>query len=268
MRGPTKSRVITRTDRLSPSATRGSGTIVAFDLDTRSMKVAITDIIREAIVTGRYPLGSKISEKILALELKVSRTPVREALQVLRAEGLIVVQPQSGTFVFSTSAGEIAAVCEMRLVLETAALRLGLRRGRLTLAERLERVVAEAVIHLGDDLERVHKLDTQFHRTLIEGSENSFLVDAYRTISDRLHALRQLMPLTKPRLSNAVVEHRRIIESIRTSDLRMGQRLLTSHIEHVEQVLLERIPFSASRTKQPTTKHNELANVRGRPRAS
>lgn len=210
-------------------------------LRARSTKLVIADVIRNAILSGRLPLGTQLSEKSLAEDLGVSRTPVREALMVLQSAGLVEVRPQSGTYVFSTSRGEITAICEMRLVLEAAAVRLALRRNHDLLIERLTRVVDEAEAKLAIDLELVHSLDTQFHRTLIEGSGNTFLIDAYRTISDRLHALRQLMPLTSTRLSNALDEHRRLINLLRAGDQRGAEKLIASHIEGVEVTLLSRL---------------------------
>ena len=229
----------------SSSATRlGAGDLAfsARDLRSRSLKTTIADLIREAILTGRYPLGSQLSEKSLSSELQVSRTPVREALMILQSEGLVDVRPQNGTFVFSTSREEVTAVCEMRLVLESAALCLGIKRHRAVVVENLEHVVAEAGGQLEDDLKSVHRLDTQFHRALIEGSENSFLIDAYRTITDRLQALKQLLPINKHRLSHALAQHREVIDAVRRGNERLGEKLLRDHIHRVEVMLLSRLP--------------------------
>src|SRR5581483_543506 len=99
--------------------------------------------IRKAIVEGALPLGSAISEGQLAASLGISKTPVREALAQLRIEGLVTIVPQSGTFVFTLSASEVVEICELRQMLEAAALRLALERNRTRLIDRLADVCAD-----------------------------------------------------------------------------------------------------------------------------
>lgn len=210
---------------------------------TRSqpLKAKIADILREDILSGRYPLGAQLSEKIIGEELGVSRTPIREAILLLQNEGLVFIQPQSGTFVFKPSREEITHLCKMRIILESAAIQLATEAQDEQLFAELRHIVAEAKKHLSSDLEKCHRLDTQFHRVLIEASANPFLIDAYKIISDRMHALRQLLPLTRKRISAALKQHQEILSAIQQSDTAHAEQLIRDHIDRVEHMLLEHI---------------------------
>src|SRR5512133_2552962 len=87
---------------------------------------SLTDLahekIRQLIVSGEFPLGEQLSEASLAAQLGISKTPVREALLRLRADGLIDIQPQRGTFVFSLTPQQVDEICRFREFVEVAAL--------------------------------------------------------------------------------------------------------------------------------------------------
>jgi len=204
--------------------------------------------LREEIISGRIPLGSQLSEQSIAEDLQISRTPVREAIMALAGEGLVEVKPQSGTYVFSPDPGEIKAICQMRLVLESAALDiLSSSDHKERYVQTLVDIVRQAAKVLSTNLEECHMLDTSFHRALIEASENPFLVQSYHGISNRLHALRQLLPFTKSRLNAALKQHRQLISAIKEGDIDSAQSIIEGHIDNVETILLDRLD-------EPTTK--------------
>ena len=129
-------------------------------------KSAIAEGIRARIRWGELPLGARISDKVIASELGISRTPVREALVQLQTEGLVVIRPQSGTFVTDLTPTDVHQICATRCVLEVGALRLeeGIPRDRLA---RLGLLVGQASIALIDvDLARCDELDCDFHEAL------------------------------------------------------------------------------------------------------
>ena len=141
-------------------------------------KARLVDRIREQIVTGAFPLGARLSDKDLAAEMNVSRTPVREALLQLQAEGLIVVRPRSGTFVFDVSESDLSQICEMRCLFETGALKMAAAVNPASLVGALTFPVAEAALALEEkNYARCEALDTIFHETLIALSANKYLVE-------------------------------------------------------------------------------------------
>ena len=84
----------------------------------------VCERLRDAIIDGGFALGSMIPEETLAQSFGVSRTPVREALNLLQIQGLVVIRPQVGSFVFSPSVADIEALCRFRMILEPRAAEL------------------------------------------------------------------------------------------------------------------------------------------------
>ena len=94
----------------------------------KSLTLLALENIRNGVTCGLYPLGSPLYEKALAEEFGISKTPVREALVQLMREGLVVVAPHSGTLVFVLADDEVAELCDLRLILESNALRISMER--------------------------------------------------------------------------------------------------------------------------------------------
>lgn len=212
------------------------------DMKVAPLRVKVAHMLREEITSGRLPLGSQISEQSIAEDLQISRTPVREAIMSLAVEGLVDVRPQSGTYVFGPDPDEIVSICQMRLVLESAALKILAKSDHKEIfVQTLVDNVRQASKALSVSLEECHQLDTAFHRALIEASENPFLIQSYHGISNRLHALRQLLPFTKTRLNAALKQHRQLIAAIKQNDIKDAQSIIEEHIANVEAMLLERL---------------------------
>ncbi|MFV0371347.1 MAG: GntR family transcriptional regulator, partial [Azonexus sp.] len=95
-----------------------------------NLTTRVTEAIRRAIVDATFPLGEALSETSLAARFGVSRTPVREALSTLQRQGMIVIRPQSGSFVFMPTEEDVAELCDFRRLIETAALRFAWTRRR------------------------------------------------------------------------------------------------------------------------------------------
>src|SRR5512146_2696502 len=94
--------------------------------------------IRGLIVSGACALGEQLSEASLAAQLGISKTPVREALLRLRGDGLIDIQPQRGTFVFSLTAQQVEEICDFRELVEVSALAAGMRARQVELTAALD----------------------------------------------------------------------------------------------------------------------------------
>lgn len=199
-----------------------------------SLKDDVTERIRRAITSGELALGAKLSENSLAEKLGVSRTPVRESLQVLALDGLVKIKPQRGTFVFDPSDAEIVEICAFRTTLECAALD-GLDMAAAAPAIEAILLAAEHALDKGD-LAACHGLDTEFHTALIGHSGNRYLLDAYRSISDRVTALRQLLPMTEDRLRNGLDGHQQIVEALSVGDIEGAKTCLQAHIIRVQSL--------------------------------
>ena len=202
-------------------------------------KARLVDRIREQIVAGIFQLGARLSDKDLAAEMNVSRTPVREALLQLQAEGLIVVRPRSGTFVFDVSESDLSQICDMRSLFETGALKMAAAVNPASLVGALTFPVAEAALALEEkDYARCEALDTIFHETLIALSANKYLVESYRTISTKVRALRSRLPQNHARIEGAIAQHRRIIDLVAVGKAELASAEIASHVRNVRTQLL------------------------------
>jgi DNA-binding GntR family transcriptional regulator len=144
-------------------------TITRVPLREQVHRAVVGKILRDELAPGL-----RLSDSVLAQELGVSRTPVREALLRLVGEGFLEVDPGRGFFVKGLSAGEVREVYPILWTLEALALRTAGPPSRGALAE-LDRINAE-LAEAGDDPERRIDLDLAWHRTLLEGCGNQQLM--------------------------------------------------------------------------------------------
>ncbi len=197
----------------------------------KSLTEIATERLRNDIVSGRHPFGAQLSEATLAAWLGISKTPVREALMRLRAEGLVEVHPQRGTFVFSLDENGVAQLCHFREVIEVAALGEAMRRSRETLLERLDaNLEAMGRAHAAHDLRSLPALDQAFHETLLACCGNDYLQAAYQLVAHKINALRARLPEDNERVGHCQANHARIVAAIRSGDAARSRRLLSEHI--------------------------------------
>ncbi|WP_119256440.1 GntR family transcriptional regulator [Shinella zoogloeoides] len=187
--------------------------------------------IRNRIVRGQFQLGEPLSEIALANELGVSKTPVREALMVLKRQGLIEVHPQRGSFVFDMDASQVRKLSELREVLELAAIRMALATDRKALARQWADIVRKMRKALdADDTELYRTLDGGFHRALFELADNAYLLEAYEMIAFRVQALRNRLSLAPSLNVTSFEEHVRLAELVAGGEDDAATELMGRHI--------------------------------------
>lgn len=189
------------------------------------------DHIRRRIIDGDLRLGQALSETDLAGQLGVSKTPVREAFLRLKIEGLVDIQPQRGTFVFSMRPPEIEKLVSVRTMLETSALQSAIRRDAAGLGAALAEVTVsmKAAVMAQDD-EKYRLLDGTFHGLIIKFSDNSFLASCYDSIDFRVRALRNRLA-DRPGLSARTLnEHRALAALVTARRLGKAKALLNKHL--------------------------------------
>jgi DNA-binding GntR family transcriptional regulator len=193
----------------------------------RLLTEAVCERIRAAIVDGEFALGQQMSEAQLAQRLGVSKTPVREALLRLRADGLVEIHPQRGSFVFRLDAQGVGELCRYRAVTETAALREVLAAGAgpaLVAAQR--RLVAEMKkAERVRDLQALARLDMDFHWQLFAHCPNRYLIAGYDIVRWQLVAMRHRSPI-----DNAVDSHQVLVDAIAAGDADAACAVLTGHV--------------------------------------
>jgi DNA-binding GntR family transcriptional regulator len=202
----------------------------------QSLTALVLDRLRQGIVCGDVGLGEQLSESVLARQLGVSKTPVREALQQLRNEGLVRIVPHTGTFVFTMSAREVKELCELRLTLERAALHFAVERSRKPLLAALRTIVARMdEAHGRGDIRSYLELDTAYHAEFFAKCGNSYMARAYDNIVGRIAALRTHLAARPSHTQRSLVEHHTMIDAIARGDQDALFGLLDQHIERTRQ---------------------------------
>ncbi len=201
----------------------------------KSLTGLVTDALRQEIVAGDLAPGAALSEVKIATRLEVSRTPVREAFQRLELEGLVHTEPQRGTFVFTLGQKELTDICDLRVCLESMALKRALERDPEGLTAGLAEVVEEMTQAraAGDD-RRYLQLDTLFHQVFFDHTDNAFLNEAYQTIAAKMAALRNRLGAHADHMTKSFAEHRRIAELVAAGQLKEATAVLTAHIGRKE----------------------------------
>ena len=193
------------------------------------------DSIRQLIVSGEIGLGEQLSEASLAAQLGISKTPVREALLRLRVDGLIDIQPQRGTFVFSLSAREVEEICRFREFVEVAALGSAMRARHGELVAALQANVDQmAKAHDASDWRAIPALDQAFHQIILEHCENSYLKQAYQLIASKIAAMRARLPEENERVGHCQENHAAIVRLVERSPAE-AQQALALHIQDTLQ---------------------------------
>ena len=145
----------------------------------------VYDRLCEQIRSGTIRPGARLTETELAARLGVSRTPVREAIRRLEADGLVDHQPRSGAVVRQLAYPEIMELYEMRTVLEGTAARLSARAASPMELEALRSINAE-MARAVEDAARLVRLNRQFHARLLDAARNRFLLRAAASVENTL----------------------------------------------------------------------------------
>lgn len=196
----------------------------------RSLTAIVLEQIRDRIVTGELRLGEQLSENVLADQLGVSRTPVREAFLKLAVERLVEVRPQRGTFVFACDQDGVKDICELREILEAGALRLAMARDREGLQGGLEANISAAeAAHIASSVQ-YQPYDDAFHELIISGSGNRQLIEAYEQIAGRVRALRYRLIRTLQQVDGSQQAHRAVAAAVRANDDAGAEAALRDHV--------------------------------------
>ncbi|MGH3149676.1 MAG: GntR family transcriptional regulator [Streptosporangiaceae bacterium] len=210
-------------------------------IDSRSIQGRVIQAIRERIINGELEPGASLSEIALAEVFDVSRTPVREALKQLQAEGLVEIRPRVGTFVTAPSRREINELFEIKGLLEGAAARLLAQRGAVPeldlLRENLRQ--ADSAVTAADKV-RYAALVQDFHDLIIRGADNAKLEGHYRTLMNQLAYQRLVKTsLGQPgRPAKSDSEHHHVVELIQAKDGDAAEQAMRDHVRASHRALM------------------------------
>jgi DNA-binding GntR family transcriptional regulator len=188
-------------------------------------------ILKEKIVTLELPPASLLNEAELMAELDLGRTPIREALQRLALENLVVILPRRGTIVADLNMSDLQKIFEIRLELEVYAARLAAERATPTQIAEMEALFAssDVIIQRGDYHQLIH-LDQQAHRLLAQAAHNEFLEETLERLYTHVLRLWYVSLHKVSRLSEAIEEHRDIIAAVKAGDGQRAGEIMRAHV--------------------------------------
>lgn len=192
-------------------------------------------LIKEKIVTLELAPSAVIDERALMQELGLGRTPIREALQRLAAEGLVNIVPRRGMFVADISITDLQKIFEVRMCLEGFCARLAAQRITEEQIAQMEAVLQELEQVQNENVRALMTIDERFHALLYQAADNEFLAE---TLS-RLYALSlRLWYLVLYRLGDvreAIEQHRGIADALKAGDGERAAELTKQHIAQFQQ---------------------------------
>ncbi len=196
--------------------------------------------LRQHIVEGRIAPGAKLNERELSEQLQVSRTPLREAIKTLAAEGLVELLPNRGAVAASLGEQDVADTFEVIAGLEGQSGELAAQR--ITDAELAEiRALHYEMLaaFTRRDLSTYYRHNAQIHTLINAAARNPVLTQTWRNVNARLQALRYRSNLDEAKWQRAVAEHDRMLELLAARDAPGLRQLLVTHMEHKRDAVLE-----------------------------
>jgi len=179
-----------------------------------SLKESAYKIIKEKLLNLEFEPGSRIREDLLAQEISMSRTPVREAINQLTAEGLVTNVPRKGIFVVQLTSEEISHLLDIREALETLAVENCIDKASQT------------------QIKNRNSLDSRFHMEIAMISNNKKLIDFLMEIEDFMIIARTIEKKNQPKLKNelTLAEHKAIMKSIGNRDKEEASKAIRTNI--------------------------------------
>lgn len=199
----------------------------------QSMERAYT-AIRTAILDGRYARGERLVEDNLAAETGVSRTPVREALRRLAAEGIIRYGVGMGATVADWSASELDEIMVLRVTLESLAAQLAARR--ITAPELAELTALNEIMRSAAEeqptgfLGTIAEANDRFHKTIARAARNGRLLDIIGGLIEVPLVLRTFRRYSKAELRRSLNQHQDLISALAAGDADWAAAVMRAHI--------------------------------------
>lgn len=185
-------------------------------------------------------MGERLVETQLAADLGMSRAPIREALAQLNKEGLVIEHAHQGTFVTTMSAKDVVDFYNVRLGLETTALRLFMHRGCATDPLRAK-IAAMASAAERDDIDGVVRSELEFHRLICAGAGNDLLMRLFEEQEGRLMLVIALDDASFERLHDVAAEHEPVLSSIESGNVSEAVTLMEEHVLSTVNDLIRRL---------------------------
>ncbi len=206
-----------------------------------TLREKIVESVRNAIVSGQLPAGTRVAEPELADRFGISRTPIREAFRQLESEGFITVIPRKGAIVASLSAKDISEFYDLKMVLEGYAARCAaktLSEKELAKMESLNRQMEAAAEK--KDLRKVLALHNEFHEVFIKACGNDKLQSIVQNMVMQFQRFRLILAM-RGRMEGSIRQHWDIIEAFKKRNAVLAESLVIKNAAYGKKILLQEL---------------------------
>ncbi len=215
-------------------------------INSQSISNRVYEILREKILSGEMPPGMRLDLQSIAKQLGISRTPLKEALYQLEIEGLVEINPRSGTYVADPTPEDVAECCEIRRVLEVYAVELAVQRASDEEIKMLEALVHELKeLTAAQDPDAIYarhlRLDHEFHKQIVALARNSRLsrAHAHENIQEQIKRIKRIRySQSGPDLDVIQQEHERIMAAFKARDAEAAKAAMDAHLRRAAKTLL------------------------------
>jgi DNA-binding GntR family transcriptional regulator len=187
--------------------------------------------LRTMLVEGHIAPGAKLNERELCLQLRVSRTPLREAIKLLAAEGLVDLLPNRGAVAVKLTEADVVDTFEVLAMLEGMSGELAAKR---ITDEQLAEVRAMHYEMMAcftrRDLSGYYRLNARIHTAINEAAGNPVLANTYRSINARVQSLRFRTNQDEAKWKHAVEEHEQMVQALAARDAPAMRKVLVAHL--------------------------------------
>lgn len=203
--------------------------VLTFGKDSATSR-AVADEIKEKILAGKYQPGTRLVQHELASEFNSSRSPIREALRMLEADGLVAIKPHSGAWITELGLSEYEELYQIRERIEPLMLRMSIPHLNSKLIRELENTLEK--LSNANSVEEFLKLDRDFHLLTYEGAITSYLGEIVQRMWNTTQPYRRLYSkiLEPENFYSAHLEHTLLMNAIKRADLEDAERILYGHI--------------------------------------
>ena len=189
--------------------------------------------IKGMIVHGDLQMGQNVSDRLLSTKLKLGLTPIRDALNLLKSEDLVISYPKKGTFVFELSSKLFFDIFESRRIFETYGLKTSNKLNHNLLVIREEEILDKMSVSIKEkDFLSYARLDSEFHESFILGTENDVLIKLYRNLEPKIATIRNTINLNLSdfNTNESFNMHKKIIKSVKNKNIDKSIEILDHHI--------------------------------------
>lgn len=190
--------------------------------------------LREQIFSGTLAAGTRLKERVICCELDVSRTPVREALRRLEADGLVTIEPRRGAVVAGIDAKDAQEIFPLGALLESYAARIAANNATPADIEKLTDILDAMERTLSDDTPsaRSHylELDSELHAGIVAITGNRHLARIIRDVVGLPVLIRAFTHYSHPELQESLRQHRSIVAALTAGDADWAESAMRTHI--------------------------------------